>query len=403
MVTMLVFVLVLVGLLLRGMSSEERGRFGKTILASLLWIKDVIARPSTGGEAFHAALRARTKWPLVTPAIVAAYVAVFFLLASGSGDLDNPKTLIELGGNIGPRTTNGEWWRLGAAMFVHVSALHLIAEIAGLVQIGLLVERLVGRMAFAVLFMATGVLAGIWNLAFHPVAVHAGSAGAIFGVYGLLMASLVLGMIQRSTLTVPVGVLKGFWPGVAVFVVYNTLTEGPVSEAMRVGLVVGFTGGILVAGRIIADKPPVRRVAAVLAATVAIVVVLAAPLRGLADISDEVARVREGEERTARAYDTAVDRFKSGRITAHELAALAERIVGELQSIQAELVSLDNVPAEHRPTIARASEYLRLRQDSWRLRAEGLREGRTRTLQQADAAEHSALAALDRAVAPIHQ
>jgi hypothetical protein len=169
---------------------------------------------------------------------------------------------------------------------------------------------------------------------------------------------------------------------------------------MRVGLVVGFTGGMLVAGRIIADKPPVRRVAAVLAATVAIVVVLAAPLRGLADVSDDVARVREGEERTARAYDTAVDRFKSGRITAHELAALADRIVGELQAVQSELVAIDNVPTEHWPMIVRASEYLRLRQDSWRLRAEGLRAGRTQTLQEAEAAEHSALAALERAVAP---
>jgi rhomboid protease GluP len=397
---MLVFVLVVLGLALRGMSSEDRGQFGRTILANLHRLKDVIAKPSTGGEAFHAALKARTRWPLVTPVIAATYVVVFFILAPGSGELDDPKTLIELGGSIGPRTTNGEWWRLGAAMFVHVSVLHLIAEIAGLVQVGLLVERLVGRMAFAVLYIAAGVLAGIWNLAFHPVSVHAGSAGAIFGVYGLLMASLVLGLVQRSTLTVPVAVLEGLWPGVAVFVVYNTLTEGLASETMRVGLVVGFTGGMLVAGRIIADKPPVRRVAAVLAATVAIVVVLAAPLRGLADVSDEVARVRAGEERTARAYDTAVDRFKSGRITAHELAALADRIVGELQAVQSELVAIDNVPTEHWPMIARASEYLRLRQDSWRLRAEGLRAGRTQTLQEADAAEHSALAALERAVAP---
>jgi hypothetical protein len=92
--------------------------------------------------------------------------------------------------------------------------------------------------------------------------------------------------------------------------------------------------------------------------------------------------------------------FKSGRITAQELAGLADRIVGELQSIQTDLVSLDNVPAEHRPMIEEASEYLALRKDSWRLRAEGLRAGRTRTLQQADAAEQSALAALSRAVAP---
>ena len=41
-----------------------------------------------------------------------------------------------------------------------------------------------------------------------------------------------------------------------------------------------------------------------------------------------------------------------------------------------------------------------LRQTSWRLRAEGLRAGRPQTLQQADAAEHSALAALASAVPP---
>jgi hypothetical protein len=61
------------------------------------------------------------------------------------------------------------------------------------------------------------------------------------------------------------------------------------------------------------------------------------------------------------------------------------------------------VPAEHQRAIAKATEYLTLRQDSWRLRAEGLRAGNTRTLQQADAAEHSALTALEGAIAPIHQ
>jgi hypothetical protein len=131
---------------------------------------------------------------------------------------------------------------------------------------------------------------------------------------------------------------------------------------------------------------------------VAIVVVLAAPLRGLADVSSEVARVAASEERTARSYDEAVDRFKRGRVNAQELAGIAEGILTELQSLQAELGALDNVPPEHWPMLNKASEYLALRQTSWRLRAEGLREGRTQTLQQADAAEHSAKAALASAV-----
>jgi hypothetical protein len=235
------------------------------------------------------------------------------------------------------------------------------------------------------------------------VSVHAGAAGAIFGIYGLLLATLILGLAQRSSLAVPVRVLAGLWPGVAVFVVYNTLTEGVVSEAMQAGLVVGFTGGMLIAGRVISEKPPARRVAAVVAATVAIVVALAAPLRGFADVSGEVAKVKEEEERTARTYDTALDRFKAGRINAQELARMADRIVGELQYIQAQLVSLDNVPAEHWPMVEKASQYLKLRQDSWRLRAQGLRAGEARTLQEADVAEHSALVALAMAIAPIQQ
>ena len=70
--------------------------------------------------------------------------------------------------------------------------------------------------------------------------------------------------------------------GVALFVAYNMLTEGMMSTAMEAGLVIGFMGGILIVGRVIADRPPARRVLAALTATTAIVVVLAAPLSGVA-------------------------------------------------------------------------------------------------------------------------
>jgi len=395
---MLFFVLVVLGLVFRGMSSEERVRLGKAVLAGLLFVKDSIVRPPSGGESFYAALKVRTKWTVCTPAIIAAYIVAFLMLVIGSGHLGDPQTLVEGGGSIGVRTTNGEWWRLFTAMFVHAGVVHLIAEAAGIVQVGLLVERLVGRLAFAVVYIASGVLVGIWNLSLHPVSVHAGAAGAIFGVYGLLLATLLLGVAQRSTLTVPVNVLKSLWPGVAFFVAYNMLTEGLVSEAMQVGLVVGFIGGLLIAVRVISDKPPVRRVFAVSAATVAIVVVLAAPLRGLADVRSEVARLAATEERTAHSYDEAIDRFKRGRAKAEELATIADGIVKELQSLRADLSSLENVPSEHWAMLNKATEYLASRQTSWSLRAEGLRAGRPQTLQRADAAEQLAKAALASAV-----
>lgn len=397
------FVGVVLGVVLRRMSSEERLRFAQAVVDGLAFVKDSIAKPPAGGEAFYKALKARTRWAVITPAIVLTYLTVFSLLLVSSGSIGDPRTLIDWGSSVGTRTTNDEWWRLATSTFVHVGIIHLIAEMAGLVQVGLVVERLVGRFAFAVVYVASGVLAGLWSLTLHPVSVQAGAAGAIFGIYGLFIATLLMGLVQRSSLAVPPKVLLGLWPGVVLFVLYNTLTEGLFSEAMQAGLVVGFTGGMLITGRVISQKPPVRRVAAVLAATVAIIVSVASPLRGFADISGEMARVKEGEERTARTYDTAVDRFKSGRISAQELARLADRIVSELQSMQTKLAALDNVPAEHWPMVEKASEYLKLRQDSWRLRAEGLRAGQARTLQEADVAEHSALAALAIATLPIQQ
>ncbi len=397
---MLVFVAILLGLALRGMSSEERVLVGRKILATLLFIKNAVTKPPSGGESFYAALTARTKWAFVVPAIMATSVVAFVLMVLGSGGLGDQQTLVRAGGSIGVRTTNGEWWRLFTAMFVHTGPIHLIAEIAGLVQVGLLVERLVGRLATAVVYVASGVLVGIWNLSLHPVSVHVGAAGATFGIYGLLLATLLLGMVQRSTLTVPVNVLKGLWPGVVLFVGYNMLTEGLVSDSMQAGLVAGFVGGVLIAVRVITEKPPVRRVFAVLTATVAIVVALAAPLRGLADVSAEVARVRDAEERTARAYDEAVDRFKAGRASVQELAKIADSIASEMQSFQSELASLDNVPNEHWLMLEKVTEYVALRQTSWRLRAEGLRAGRPQTLQKAEVAEHSALEALEAAVPP---
>jgi len=282
------------------------------------------------------------------------------------------------------------------------AGLHVFAEVAGFVQTGLLLERLVGPLAFAAVYVASGLLAGLWGLSAHPVSVSAGAAGAVFGIYGLLLALLVWGLIRPSPLTMPFAAVKGLWPGAAVFTLYNMVSEGFVSESMQAGLVVGFVSGIVMAARVEAQKPPARRVYAALAATVAIVAVFAAPLRGLADVTGEVARVNEAEARTAGVYDAAVERFKSGRLTAEALAQVADRIASELHSLQTHLSSIERVPEEHRGVLAAASEYVRLREDSWRLRAKGLRAGHIGTLQQADGAEIAALNALER-TAPASQ
>jgi hypothetical protein len=89
-------------------------------------------------------------------------------------------------------------------------------------------------------------------------------------------------------------------------------------------------------------------------------------------------RVVALEDRTSRAYATAAEGFRKGRITADALARLIDRtIMPELQAADARVKAFDRGPPEHQPLVADAEEYLRLRAESWRLRAEALRRMNT--------------------------
>ena len=395
MLPMLLFLTVVAVLVFRKLTAEERIQLvhkttdlARTGVAALR--RQATGIPA-GCEEFYAALHVRTKWPLVTPAILVAYVMVYtFMMWDGRPVTD--EFLIEWGGSIGPRTTNGEWWRLATAPLLHWGLFHLIASVAGLMQIGRLMERLVGSAAFAVVFIAAGLISGLQELSEHPVIVTAGPSGAIFGVYGLLLATCVWGWVRRSPLTIPNAVLKRIVPGAVLFLAYTLPTEGVATESMTWGLLVGLAGGGMLAFRISAHKPTVRRLCTSLAATLALVVLFAAPLRGMADVSREVARVIELEARTATAYDAEVARFRLGRQSPESLANTADAIASDIHAAYASLSSLRNIPAENQPVVDDALAYLQLREQSWRLRVEGLRTRRMPTLQRADRVEHEAKA-----------
>jgi hypothetical protein len=102
------------------------------------------------------------------------------------------------------------------------------------------------------------------------------------------------------------------------------------------------------------------------------------------------------EKRTASAYETEVERFKKGRLTADALARVADGIASEVSATRVSVSALTGVPKEHQPLVVNASEYLRLREESWRLRVEGLRAGRLQTLQRAGIQESEALRAFEK-------
>jgi len=139
---------------------------------------------------------ARKQEPLppapVTWGLVAANVLVFVLMFCTAGPevLDAPKidTLLKWGANHAPLTGAGEYWRLLSCMFVHIGIIHIAFNMWVLFSFGPLVERTFGKVRYAALYFLSGLGASCISALWNPILVSAGASGAIFGLFGGMLA-----------------------------------------------------------------------------------------------------------------------------------------------------------------------------------------------------------------------
>src|SRR5918995_3933763 len=131
MITTAIALIVVVGFAFYVMTREERARF---VNAAVALVAPVIGalRDSPAGEEFNTFLRARTRHTVVTPFLIALNTAIFVFMVWSDGALGDAQTLIGWGANFAPHTTNGEWWRLVSAMFVHGGVLQFVIAMAAL-------------------------------------------------------------------------------------------------------------------------------------------------------------------------------------------------------------------------------------------------------------------------------
>lgn len=137
-------------------------------------------------------LFARSRRATVTMVLIAAN-ALFFVASAGmSGSLMQiaSPVLLTLGANHAPLVMQGEVWRLVAAMFLHGGLLHIGFNMFALYQAGQIVERLFGAPGFLLLYLAAGIAGNVTSMWWNPQAVSVGASGAVFGVYGALLAYL---------------------------------------------------------------------------------------------------------------------------------------------------------------------------------------------------------------------
>jgi membrane associated rhomboid family serine protease len=386
--TFIILLLAVGWLVRRSTTAAERQRFVELMLRKRRQFVGAATRRHPEVVAFWEMRCERTPSAPVIPALVALNILVFVLMLFGSGALGAPETLIAWGGSSGPRTANGEWWRLVTTMFVHVSVLHLFVDLAGLLAVGVVLERLVGPLALAAVYVAAGVSSSAFALIASPTGVSVGASGAIFGLYGLMLAAAMGSVFHRSTPKVPLAFAMCLAPAAVVFTVYSLVTSAIASGPELAALLVGWISGLFMA-RDIEERPvPAIRTAPVMVAALAMVIVTVRPLSGMTDVTPEIHRLVIAEQEMAARYRTAIDQFTSGRINAQELATVIDHdITPVLQASQVRVASLERVPDEQKPLLVAAEQYLQLRDESWRIRSKALKMGSLSMLRQADMSE----------------
>jgi rhomboid protease GluP len=147
----------------------------------------------------------------VTRLLIAVNVLVYAYVAfTGGPNANNP--VYTSGVLYGPAVLqDGQWYRIVTGAFLHGGFAHIALNMFALYQLGTYVEAMVGSwrmLAIYAISLVGGGLAVVW---FEPQNPTVGASGAIFGLFGALLAiGLRMGPRGRSLIsqTVPILVIN---------------------------------------------------------------------------------------------------------------------------------------------------------------------------------------------------
>ena len=305
--------------------------------------------------------------------LIAVNVIVYVLMTLSGAKADHPSylDLLRWGAEFGPWTTNGEWWRLFTVMFVHIGFVHLLNNMIVLGYVGATVERMVGKLGFALLYVVSGLAGSLWSLYVGPMFIHAGASGAIFGVYGALLAILIC-------VPVPERKRAFLMRFVLVFLAYGVIgaLNPQVGFAAHVG---GFLAGFL-CGLVLAQPATVealeKRPGRNLIVLSCGVVLIAASVLGLGS-----------RYRNLGALQAALSRFDAldAKVLAlpkygdHDqpepatLDAIRSELAPAWQAARDQLQAVQPVPTGLQGPLDEVLRYMRLREESWTVLLDGSR------------------------------
>ena len=176
-------------------------------------------------------------------------ILVFLLMALAGGST-NEATLMAFGVKSNAEIAKGQWWRFVTPIFIHIGLLHLFFNSYALWIVGPQVEKLYGGGRFVILYVLTGVAGVYGSYAYHPNTISAGASGAIFGLFGVLLA---FGIRYRDSL--PPFVKRAVGTGVLPVIVINLIIGFTIPQIDNSAHIAGLLAGAALAAVIPFQKP----------------------------------------------------------------------------------------------------------------------------------------------------
>jgi rhomboid protease GluP len=132
-----------------------------------------------------------TRRARVTQGLIAANLILFGLEVANGGST-NPRSLLQLGALSYPLVRHGEWWRLGASLFLHLGWVHLTMNLLALWWLGPYVESVLGRRRYLAVYLLAGLASSgaalVKMAALEPDELLVGASGSIMGLVGATAA-----------------------------------------------------------------------------------------------------------------------------------------------------------------------------------------------------------------------
>ena len=225
----------------------------------------------------------RNRFRLVTLALIAVNVLVFateVLLSGMRFEVPTP-VLVEMGAMYAPLVQAGELFRLFTPMLLHMDLMHLAFNMVALYSVGEVLERVLGRGNFLLLYFVGGITGNAVSYA-ADVLLGGGptvSAGASTSVFGLFVAVALLGVLHKGNRRMFAEYSKGMLGIIGVNVAYTLLVPSISVSGHLGGALGGLVAMFMIPAKNLRVPNAVRIVVAV--AWVAALLLLMATSQGL--------------------------------------------------------------------------------------------------------------------------